>query len=689
MNGENPSARNAEPPRRELPRRSPPSPTGERPTANTENPHTAATPTHQRTADRQHREPPHRSPPTHRRTAGRQRREPRRQTPTSQQTLNGRCAGGRPRGRRPRNLTQYPADQPAPAPHPPTPSHPSRLRSLQRRSQRPPTPRPHPNQRPLPPLPTGGPHPPSPTPATGTDTGTGTGPNTSASAGSSTAARNSATASAPPRHRSHPRHRRKPQLPRSASSRTACPTGSHRTSACTGRRGRFRHHDHSPPTPEAAPANPPRSTAATRPPPGPQIRPPEHRPPVEQQRRRIPPVGNRLGPGVLTTNAGVPGTVSSTCSRPDVRTGTAGNARPNSSAVRRAPTICARNRNPPHSGQCQEVSSTPHHPQRSTPASCPSNGPAQCRHRAAARHWAHAIRGTYPRRGTCTSTGPCFSPSRTACHANVGNRAARAASSRAKSPSPRSVRAARPTAPGPATRPTASPTRSRPAARPDGAAPTPQQEPALVLSGSQQQHLPRMRLRRVRLAVTAVPVVPDHDEPQILDRREHRGPGPDDRPHGPRRTASHCRYRFGPGIGGEHRVPPLPSRAVSAASTLPAARPSGTTTSAPAPRRASRRRPERSPRSTRARAARSRQPAAHPRSQRLQEPGPRSYRAQDPTSGASGGGNGAGEAFCSARALRGGTASCNTSARLPAYRSATARASPSNSALSTGSGDTT
>lgn len=107
-----------------------------------------------------------------------------------------------------------------------------------------------------------------------------------------------------------------------------------------------------------------------------------------------PPSATGSAPGVDTTSAGAPGTVSSTCSRPDVRTGTAGNARPSSSAVRRAPTTWARRRNDPHSGQCQALSSRPHQPHHTAPPSRASNGPEQCRHRAAARHCAHAIRGT-------------------------------------------------------------------------------------------------------------------------------------------------------------------------------------------------------------------------------------------------------------------------------------------------------
>ncbi len=68
---------------------------------------------------------------------------------------------------------------------------------------------------------------------------------------------------------------------------------------------------------------------------------------------------------------------------------------------------------------------------------------------------------------------------------------------------------------------------------------------------------------------------------------------------------------------------------------------------------------------------------------------PCSYRVQDPGPGTGGGGSGSGDVRFSARAFRGGTASCSTSARLPAYRSATARASPSSSSSSTGSGETT
>lgn len=230
--------------------------------------------------------------------------------------------------------------------------------------------------------------------------------------------------------------------------------------------GRLRDHHHGPPSP----LRPYQRTRRDPPPqrvlPGPQIGSPEHRPPVEQQRRRIATLGDRLGPRRTHHQRGRPRHRIEHLLTP---------GRPHRHSRKRPPQLLrgpprpddlGPQPEPPHSGQCQEFSSTPHHPHRSTPASCPSNGPAQCRHRAAARHWAQAIRGTYPRRGTCTSTGPCLSPSRTACHANVGNRAARAASSRAKSPSPTVRTSGAAPSPGRATRPTAAPTHSPRAARP-------------------------------------------------------------------------------------------------------------------------------------------------------------------------------------------------------------------------------
>lgn len=200
-----------------------------------------------------------------------------------------------------------------------------------------------------------------------------------------------------------------------------------------------------------------------------------------------------------------------------------------------------------------------------------------------------------------------------------------------------------------------------------------------------------MRKGRVVIAVAGIPVVPHDNKPKIPNRREHGGPRPDNGPHGPRRTESHSRYRFScPASAVSTACCPGPINAVSAASTRAAGRPAGTTTNAP--------RPEASVACT-ARAI----PSAHsgpgsavhtalgapPEASAPKNSAPCPYRRQLPTSGTAGG-TGASPISCaSARACRGGTASCSTSARLPAYRSATARASPNNSASSTGSGETT
>ncbi|KJY34338.1 hypothetical protein VR46_32795, partial [Streptomyces sp. NRRL S-444] len=76
-----------------------------------------------------------------------------------------------------------------------------------------------------------------------------------------------------------------------------------------------------------------------------------------------------------------------------MRTGTAGKARPSSSAVRRAPTTWARSRNDPHSSQCQALSCRPHQPQCRSRASGASSGPAHTLQRAGVRQRSHASLG--------------------------------------------------------------------------------------------------------------------------------------------------------------------------------------------------------------------------------------------------------------------------------------------------------
>ncbi len=90
------------------------------------------------------------------------------------------------------------------------------------------------------------------------------------------------------------------------------------------------------------------------------------------------------------------------------------------------------------------------------------------------------------------------------------------------------------------------------------AAPTSQQETALVLRGAQQQHLSDVRLRRVLLAVAVVPVVPERHQPEIPHRCEHGRPRPQHGPHGaPAHRQPLPVPLLGPRLGGEQRVPSL------------------------------------------------------------------------------------------------------------------------------------
>ncbi len=59
-------------------------------------------------------------------------------------------------------------------------------------------------------------------------------------------------------------------------------------------------------------------------------------------------------------------------------------------------------------------------------------------------------------------------------------------------------------------------------------------EPAPVERGAQGEHLAGVPVRRVRLGEAVVAVVPQHDEPEVGDRGEHRGTGADDHAHGAR-----------------------------------------------------------------------------------------------------------------------------------------------------------
>ena len=108
-----------------------------------------------------------------------------------------------------------------------------------------------------------------------------------------------------------------------------------------------------------------------------------------------PPSAGGSAPGVEITRARSGPTRSRTASRPEVRTGTPGNALPSSSAVRLAPTTTARTWKKPHSGQCQSPAMRPH--QRQCGAAWDDgsdNGPWQAAHLAGVRQRPHAMPGT-------------------------------------------------------------------------------------------------------------------------------------------------------------------------------------------------------------------------------------------------------------------------------------------------------
>ena len=129
---------------------------------------------------------------------------------------------------------------------------------------------------------------------------------------------------------------------RSASSRSACVTGSQRISAWTAGMAASA-------TTTTAPPSAPRPDQRGRVQPAaqrllgrPQAGPAEQHPAVQQHRGRVPAVRPRLGPRGGHDQRRAAGTWPGPCCRPEVSTGTPGKARPSSSAVRPAPVTRAR-----------------------------------------------------------------------------------------------------------------------------------------------------------------------------------------------------------------------------------------------------------------------------------------------------------------------------------------------------------
>ena len=391
--------------------------------------------------------------------------------------------------------------------------------------------------------------------------------------------------------------------------------------------------------------------------------------------------------------------MASTASRPEVRTGTPGKARPSSSAVRRSAVTAARSRRPPQAGQAHPAAGRAHQRQAATPRALPSaSGPAQC---GAAGPLTALLARRPPARSPAGAPAPApahrpASASRAACQATLGSRADAAAGSRAScgsSPAGVHRRRARPQ-PAHGRRRSPSPSRCQQQLRLGGAREPADQHRRVLPLRAGEQHLPGVRVRRARLGVQIVAVVPDRHQAEV--RRPGRTPPPGCRRRPatcPRRARRNRRYRSaGPERGGQRDVPagaeqrgqggvqPVQVAGVGhdRHRAPPAVQRRGDGLGEPVrPLLARQRRPHRT-----------RRPALAQRTQeRLAPPGSAaSPRAAAPERGPRGP---AGAGSASTFACRGGTARRSTSARPPAYRSAISRAARSTCGSSTGSGETT
>ena len=328
-------------------------------------------------------------------------------------------------------------------------------------------------------------------------------------------------------------------------------------------------------------------------------------------------------------------------------------------------------------------------------------------------------------------------PSRAARSARLGSRAVCAAASRASSASPPAARicGAQSAEHRPGRGERLRPAAGHQAGRLGGPGEAADERGRAGAVRAERQHLAGVRVRRPRLGVQVVAVVPDHDQAELGDRREHRGPGARDDPDlaAPHRQPAAVPLRPGPrpaasvtwparaeqaGQRGVHQVQVPGVRHHDQHAPARCADRAGRPGDLLRPVRPGQRGPDGA-----------RRP---PAGQRGQEGGPAGYRAQGP--GLAGAGRrpaaagwprtspacqlpsppaaaqppappagppaAAGSAAGRRRsappaqrtrspACRGGMASRSTSARVPAYRSATSRASARISGLSTGSGDTT
>ena len=223
----------------------------------------------------------------------------------------------------------------------------------------------------------------------------------------------------------------------------------------------------------------------------------------------------------------------------DWRTVTPGRARPISSAVRASPSTGARRPRPPHSGQAQPGASVAHHAH-----SGGRDGSAQAQRSVADRAQGRRTAvvagqpgGVADARAPAPAPGRAAPPSRRSCErlagqprragGGVAGQVALGVTGEADRDALADEVAGRGHLGGPAG--------AQEVLRLDAARVRRQHGRAAGLLGAHQQDLAGMGVRRPRLVVQVVAVVPDRHQPEVADRRERGRAGADhdpDRPAG-------------------------------------------------------------------------------------------------------------------------------------------------------------